>query len=91
MPLGILFCFELFFVTKEYIDKLTGKVADKMTSLSTNSYSYLHNNWRYDGSFNGYFMKGCFDLFSSEGLNYSTKSGVPYNFQYENSMFAVYR
>jgi len=76
--------------TVELIDKSTGKVLDRATSSSTNSYSYLHNNWGGSGSYNGYFLAGCFDMLSSERLASGTK-GSEKNYQYANIMFAVYR
>jgi hypothetical protein len=77
-------------ITVEQLDKSTGKVLNRTTSSGTNTISYLHNNWGWNGSDNGYYIAGSFNADDME-LASGTKSESKYNFQYANDMFAVYR
>jgi hypothetical protein len=48
--------------------------------------NYLHNNWGWGGSKNGYYIAGSFDSNASE-LDSSTKAGNAYNYQYKIEIF----
>jgi len=59
-------------------------------------FEYVHNNWGWNGGHNGYFANGVFDSQDNlssifEDSNLKTKSGQPYNFQYDLQMAVIYR
>jgi len=47
---------------------------------------YIHNNWGWDGSQNGYYLADTFNSALGPSLNSNTKSGLPGNYQYRVRM-----
>jgi hypothetical protein len=70
----------------EEIHRSTGRVMSQTTSTGYRYASYLHNNWGWNGSRNGYYVSGSFDS-NAAGILSSTKSGESYNYQYEINIF----
>lgn len=68
-------------------DKKTGQQVLLTDNYYTEKYRSLHNNWGFDGVYNGWFPEGCFDIHSKSRTQNITRSGVEGNYQYKNSMF----
>ena len=68
-------------------DKKTVQQVLLTDNYYTEKYRSLHNNWGFDGVYNGWFPEGCFDIHSKSRTQNITRSGVEGNYQYKNSMF----
>jgi signal peptidase I len=64
-----------------------GNVVSVSTSTDYNYTTYLHNNWGWNGSNNGYYISGSFDANNGPDSASNTKSGEPYNYQYDVDIF----
>jgi len=63
-----------------------------ITTTTTSTYTeyspyYLHNNWGWYGTDNGYYVAGSFDTNKGPDLPSNTKSGVPYNYQFNIGIY----
>ncbi|MDR2010345.1 MAG: C10 family peptidase [Bacteroidales bacterium] len=65
---------------------LRGKVTGRSTSITYNYSNYLHHNWGWHGTDNGYYVSGSFDS-NATAVASDTKSGEEGNFQYEVKIF----
>ncbi len=81
-------CKIIYYEQENYrIDTKTGEYTST-SSIATEN--YLHNNWGYSGSGNGYFAAGCFNMqkpLSYDNLGFSEQR----DYCYKNEMFCVYR
>ena len=84
-------CKIIYYEQENYrIDTKTGEYTSTSSIVTEN---YLHNNWGWGGSGNGYFAAGCFDLFAARSYDNGTYSDElnERNYCYKNEMFCVYR
>jgi hypothetical protein len=57
------------------------------TESGVESEQYLHNNFGWDGTDNGYYVAGMFDANNDEDLSSDTRTGEDNNFQYNLEMW----
>lgn len=79
-------------------DRKTGKVINQQTSTYYEVANFIHNNWGWNGSNNGWFAEGCFDSYNGQVSDPTIKSysddfdaGESGNYKYNNKIYTYIR
>lgn len=74
-------------ITKKNI--FTGKILGVETRITYNVNKYLHHNWGYNGSGNGFYLDGAFNQDKGTDVSSGTKSveGDSYDFKYDLKIY----
>ncbi|MDR1759709.1 MAG: C10 family peptidase, partial [Fibrobacter sp.] len=68
------------YLTKEL--KYKAQIGMRVYNM-VSSENYLHHNWGWNGSDNGYYASGIFNTNIVPDFESNTKAGEPYNYQYK--------
>lgn len=68
-------------------DKITGQQVLLSDNIYTEKSKTLHNNWGWNGSYNGWFPEGCFDSHNASKRSSTITRGTDGNYQYNRKIY----